>query len=209
MGQSKLWLPWRGQTLLEAVVSAVATVCQPVVVVASAEEPLPELPAAMGVVRDAVPFAGPLSGLVTGLSALEARMAIEAEATPVFVTGCDTPFLTSAVIQRFVDRLGSADAVVLLDADRRRPLPGVYRIKALPHAAALLASGQRRLLDLLDRLTVVELEPQALADVDPEGLCGCNLNTPAEYATALARAERLSTLPAASPAVPPPGTANR
>jgi molybdopterin-guanine dinucleotide biosynthesis protein A len=75
MGRPKAWLPLDAETLLQRIVRLVGQVAHPVVVVAAAGQPLPDLPADVWIVRDERNNAGPLEGLRAGLAALAAANA--------------------------------------------------------------------------------------------------------------------------------------
>ena len=80
------------------------------------------------------------------------------------------------------------DAVVPVIDDLPQPLAGVYRPSVLAEVEAMLASGQRRMFDLLRRIVVLQVDANEFRDVDP--LLGSfrNVNTPDEYRAALAAA---------------------
>jgi molybdopterin-guanine dinucleotide biosynthesis protein A len=148
-------------------------VCAEVVVVLSPEAPEPDLPGdvSVRVARDAAPGEGPLAGVAAGLGAVRADLAL--------IGAGDMPDLQERVLLAMIlaARRPAAGAVALGDGGSFRPLPCVVRSRAAAAAAgALLASGRRRLLDLLDAVGVeviaetvwVALDPQrrTLLDVD-------------------------------------------
>ena len=90
MGRAKATLPFGPETMVERIVRVVGEVCSPIVVVAAAGQELPRLNPAVIVVRDSQPDCGPLEGMASGLRQLTAVDA-------VFITGCDTPLLRSAL----------------------------------------------------------------------------------------------------------------
>ena len=187
MGTPKAWLDIGGETLLQRTARVVAEVAAKVVVVAAPEQALPPLPADVTVVRDAVEGRGPLQGMAAGLAAL----AEQAEAA--FVSSTDAPFLHPAMIRRLVTLRGAGHDIVVPRAQGHlHPLCAVYGLNAQQEIAALLAADRLRLSFLFDRMrTLVAdeallLADEALAAVDPALRSLRNVNTPEEYAAAVA-----------------------
>jgi len=153
-----------------------------IAVVAGKLQSLPELPPAVVVVRDADDYLGPLSGLAVGLRAIAGRV------DAVFVTGCDVPLLAPAFVERLFELLGDSDAVAPTGADGVHPLEAVYRTSVLDRVDSLLAAGERRPRVLLAALDAYEVNVEDLRQVDPQLASLQNVNTPENYAAALAGA---------------------
>jgi molybdenum cofactor guanylyltransferase len=166
--------------MLRRVVRIVAAAAAPVVVVAAPGQELPDLPARVEVVHDPIEGNGPLQGLATGLTAIADR------ADAAVVTGCDAPFLTAAFLHRLVELRGGAAACVPIIETVPQPLPGVYAVGVLPEVRVLLAAGRLRLGGLLERVPTRLVTPSELTDVDPTLAALRNVNTPEDYARALA-----------------------
>ncbi len=190
MGVPKAWLDFGGETLLARTVRTVAAVASPVVVVAAPGQDVPPLPISAGVavVRDALRGRGPLQGLAAGLDAIGPR------SEAAFVTSTDAPFLHPALIRRLADLRGNHDAVVPCIGGRLHPLAAVYGIHVRAAITSLLAEGSLRLTRLGERvrtLTADEallLAGAELRAADPGLRSLRNVNTPDEYAAALAEA---------------------
>lgn len=212
MGQPKALLPWQDTTLLQHLLQQFGGICSPVVVATSPDLALPELPPAVIVCCDATAYQGPLSGLVRGLDALPTN--VEAAC----VAACDLPFVTPVILERLMSLWNRqpCEALVMSDAERWQPLLGIYHRSVLPVARELLATGQRRMFDLLDRVHTVAVAPEQWLDIDPDRMGLRNLNSPDDYLAALQRQSATPSppkgipadLPAATPAVPKPGTTN-
>jgi molybdenum cofactor guanylyltransferase len=182
MGTAKAMLPFGPETMLARVVRIVGEVAGPVVVVSANGQVLPPLGANAVVVRDSQPNCGPLEGIASGLRPLS-------ELDAVFITGCDTPLLRPAFIRRMAAMLDRHhDAAVPLLDNLPQPLAGVYRPTVLAEVEAMLSAGERRLIELLDRIRVRRINAEELRDSDPELWSLRNLNTPADYQAALAAA---------------------
>ena len=189
MGSAKAWLDFGGEALLQRVVRVVAEVAGPVVVVAAPEQDVPKLPAEVAVVRDPVSGRGPLQGLAAGFDALAGR--VEA----AFVSSTDAPFLHAALIRRLVALRGDGYDIVAPRAQGHyHPLAAVYGLGVRAEVDALLAADRLRPSSLFDRVRTLLadeallLADPALAAADPRLLSLCNVNTPEEYAAALAEA---------------------
>ena len=191
MGTPKAWLDFGGELLLQRVVRRVAEVAGPVVVVAAPGQDVPPLPAEVVIVRDPVSGRGPLQGIGAGLEALAGRAEV------AFVSSTDVPFLHPALIRRLVALRGAAwDIVAPRAQGHYHPLATVYGIEARVEIAALLAEDRLRPFFLFERMrTLIADEALLLADpellaADPRLLSLRNVNTPEEYAEALAEAAR-------------------
>ncbi len=186
MGTDKASLPFGPELLLQRIVRIVGQAASPVIVVAQQGRTLPALPAGIVVADDESPNRGPLEGTAAGLRTLRNSFP---EVDAVFITGCDTPLLTSAFINRMTELFDpQRDAVVPIDAKIPQPLAGIYRTKILPMVDQLLADNRLSLRDLLDQLAVRFVPADELRSVDPELQSLRNLNTPADYHAALAAA---------------------
>jgi molybdopterin-guanine dinucleotide biosynthesis protein A len=184
-----------------------------VVVVAAPGQDVPPLPSEVGIVRDEVEGRGPLQGLAAGLAALEGkadaaylsscdapfllpefvrRMAGLLEEplppTPSPLRGggaSDDPLSVSP--PRFGEGPGEGlPSVAVPKVDGyHHPLAAVYHVSVLPVVADLLAANRLRPVFLFDAVPTRIVEPHELADVDPAFQSLRNLNTPADYETAL------------------------
>jgi molybdenum cofactor guanylyltransferase len=195
MGTQKADLAWRGGTLLHRTVTVLAAATGgPVVVVRAAGQPLPRLPHGTVVVEDPREAKGPLQGIAAGLAALGA---LDADVMAAFAAATDMPFLHQAFIGRVLALLAEAETDIALPVARgyAQPLAAAYRVALAPLADQLVASGRLRPADLFASCTVTRLdEARLLADpvlavADPGLDSLVNVNNPAEYAAALARAD--------------------
>lgn len=183
MGRDKALLPFGGEAMVARVARLVLeAVGGDVVVVARAGQVLPPLPDGVRVVRDVEEGRGPLAGLVEGLRA--------SRGDAVFVTACDAPFVSAAVVRALFARLdaeGAADAVAVAGEAGLHPLCAVYRRSVLPIAERLVADGRLRAGGLLDAVRAVGLTADELRGADPSLDFLRDCDTPEAYAEALAR----------------------
>jgi molybdopterin-guanine dinucleotide biosynthesis protein A len=138
MGTSKAMLPFGPETMLQRVVRLLETVVSPIVVVAAADQQLPDLPPNVIVTRDEREARGPLEGLRAGLKALPAD--VEA----AYVTSCDVPLLVPGFVRQMLDLADGYDVAVIENEGFAHPLSAVYRRATLPHVEDLLAQDRLR-----------------------------------------------------------------
>lgn len=187
MGRPKALLPFAGEPLVARVARLVGqAVGPPLVVVAAAGQELPPLPLGALAARDRRPGLGPLEAIAAGLTALAG---IHPPPEAALVVSCDAPLLSPAFARRIVSLLGEHQAAAPRIDGLWRPLAAVYRLSALPVMERMLAADQRRMSDLLERLSAREISAAELQDVDPELRSLVNVNRPEEYARALAWAD--------------------
>lgn len=169
MGRDKALLPWRGRTLVEEIVSTVSRATEEVLVVTSRDFELPPLEAR--VIEDREPRLGPLGGIREALEASRAEL--------IFISGTDTPFLTTDFV-RHVLSYGVA-AAPLVDG-HVHALAAAYPTSLAATAGELIAEGRLRALDLLKEAGFRKILSEELPDL--ESLRG--LNTPGAYLRAIA-----------------------
>jgi molybdopterin-guanine dinucleotide biosynthesis protein A len=180
MGRPKAWLPFGGEIMLPRVVRLLREVVQPIVVVAAPNQDLPPLPDDTLLAWDEEKGRGPLQGLAAGLAALKGR------ADAAYLSSCDVPFLRPAFAQRLIDLLGDCDVCVPRVGEFHHPLAAVYRLRVADAVAQLLAENRLRPIFLFEAVPTRIVEAPELADVDPTFQTLRNLNTPQDYARALA-----------------------
>lgn len=184
MGKPKACLPFGDELMLPRVVrllgDALGEAAGPIVVVAAPEQDVPPLPAAVAIVRDEERGRGPLEGLAAGLTALQGR------ADAAYLSSCDVPFLRPAFVRRLAELLGERQICVPHVGDFHHPLAAVYRLDVLPVVRRLLRANRLRPVYLFDEVRTRIVHADELLAVDPSLQSLRNLNTPEEYAAALA-----------------------
>jgi molybdenum cofactor guanylyltransferase len=185
MGEPKALLDWFGTPLVVHVCELLRPELEgPLVVVRAAGQELPALPGGVAVVEDDRDDRGPLEGIAAGLQA------IRDSADAVYVSATDVPLLVPAVVRVAKSAMqDGVDAVVPRIGDRMYPLTAAYRTSLLPLVERLLAGERLRALDLVEAIAVRWLTEGELRAVDPELDSFRNVNTPADYEDALARAK--------------------
>lgn len=165
MGQDKSLMPVGGQPLIAGIAAQLAPRFPEVLI--SSNEPWKYRFLGLPVIADEEPGQGPLMGLLSSLKAAAGRR--------ILAIACDIPVLDLAFIDELLLLSEHADIVMPVSASgRREPLFAVYDKRVIPQAQALLAAGRRRIVDVLEGLTVS-------SPAMPEGWYH-NLNTPQDCA---------------------------
>lgn len=190
MGQDKATLLFGNETLLQRVCRLTAATAHPIVVVAAAEQQLPDLPSGVLVIRDRYPNQGPLGGLLTGLQCLRDHQPDLWPTMMVWASTCDAPFVNDTVIQHLQAQLSQSpesNAVTVTHEGRRNPLAAVYRSQILRNAEALFTSGERRAQALLEQSDVLAIDSSRLVSFDSELLFLKNINDQQQLSEARAQ----------------------
>jgi molybdenum cofactor guanylyltransferase len=175
MGRPKALLPFGNEPLINHLVRRLQHKFNLIVVVAAPDQELPPLPAK--VVRDEVPYQGPVGGIYYGLKA--------AIGTGAFVTSCDAAFLNLPLISFLTSQILNHDVVVPYWQDRFQPLHAVYRKSVVPLLKEQLERGELRPIFLYDRVRTRKVGEEEIRRFDPEGLSFFNMNAPDDYTQAL------------------------
>jgi molybdenum cofactor guanylyltransferase len=125
-------------------------------------------------VDDLVPGAASLGGIYTALAS--------ATTGHVLVVACDLPFLTASFLRRLVEQARPGDdAVVPRTRDGWQPLCAVYGRQLMEPVRLQIESGRLKIVDLLAAVRVREIGPEAIDELDPDGLLFFNVNGPADW----------------------------
>lgn len=180
MGQDKAMLPFVGETMIARAVRVVRNVADEVVVVTRPGCSYAGLPGRM--VHDAAEDLGPLAGIAAGLAASNSDLNL--------IVACDMPLVRPAVLRRLLELRGDADVCVAVVQGHASPLCAVYRASVGAVAKQLLASGERRVTTLLDRVQTKRVDAAVFRDLDPDLETFLNCNTPDEFEKAALLARR-------------------
>ena len=125
-------------------------------------------------IPDRWPEIGPMGGIASALSALDTDA--------VLVLACDTPFLSTELIDRLAAAYKihpDAGCICCTDADGRyQPLCAIYAQSSLPVFLASIAQKKYALRSVIDKLETVQLT----LDKTLIAQAAANINTPEEYA---------------------------
>jgi len=180
MGQPKHSLPFGDdECLLQRVLRTLQAVADPIAVVAADEQALPALPEDVVILRDERPNLGPLSGLATALTAMQARCEV------LYASSCDVPFLQPSFVTGLFSRLGDSDMAIVRGEKHAHPLAAIYRTRIAPQLRTLLDANRLRPIFLLDECDAVIVTENEMREFDPNLQTLRNVNTPEQYTEAL------------------------
>jgi molybdenum cofactor guanylyltransferase len=167
MGRDKALIEIDGKPLVRLVADRVAECADPVLLASGGSRRFESLP--YEEIPDAVPGAGPISGLVAALSASPHDLLVAA--------AVDMPFVSADVFRLLLELRAHEDAVVPVTNQGKQPLHALYHLSALPHVADALERGRYGLREALAGLDVREVGREEWGPVDPQGRFALNLNT--------------------------------
>lgn len=176
MGRPKALLLFDNEPLILHIVRELKRMFVEILVVAAPDQDLPPLPA-VTLVRDDVPYQGPVGGIYYGLKAAGGKFD--------FVTSCDVAFVNLALISHLVSQISDYDVVVPYWQDRLQPLCAVYRKSLLPLLKEQLDRAELQPVSLYEKVRVRKIGEEEIRFFDPEGLSFLNMNTPEDYRLAL------------------------
>jgi molybdopterin-guanine dinucleotide biosynthesis protein A len=173
MGRDKASLQFGNETMLERIVRIVRVLVDSVIVVARRDQPVPP---DVTWIHDAVEDLGPLAGIAAGLAASQSDLNL--------VVACDMPLIRPQVLQRLANMIDNYDACVAIADEHASPLCGIYRSRIAPDAQALLDSGERRVMRLLDHVQTKRVDAAVFRDIDPRLETFISVDTPEKLAYA-------------------------
>lgn len=174
-GRNKAFLEFDGQTIMQRQLTLLRKLFPNVLIVGRD----PEIYKDCGcrVVKDIYDYRSSMTGLHAGLHYMETPYA--------FVTACDSPFVTEAMVRLVVEQTEPHNDWVLPAYDSHyEPLCSVYGKRCEPHLARLLETGKVSILELFDLVDVKYIREPELRKVDPEFRSFINVNTPEQLAAA-------------------------
>ena len=181
MRSDKATLPFGPEFMLQRVVRIVSEVVETsaIVVVAAADQILPELPASVITATDEYPDRGPLEGLAAGLRSMPKHV------DAVYVTSCDVPLLVPSFIHRMLNSLDEHDIAVPYDGQFYHPLASAYRPSVLLAIESMLAADRLQMAALFDQVPTLRVPVESLRCVDATLFSLLNCNHPEDYSFAL------------------------
>ena len=165
MGRDKATLEIGGERLLDRVVRRVAEAADPVLIAPGRTGRLGPLP--WPEVDDAMPDAGPASGLVAALGRSPHRL--------MAAVAVDLPYADPAVLRELASQWNGQVAVVPVVAGRAQWLHAVWAAEAHQELERRLQAGARSFVELTDGLAIARTHP-------PDGRFALNLNHPEDLA---------------------------
>jgi molybdopterin-guanine dinucleotide biosynthesis protein A len=124
-------------------------------------------------VADRIPGCGPLGGLHAALS--------ETLGDATIVIACDMPYVSRSFLGHLLSLTQDADAVVPRTERGYHPLCAAYTRACLAPAAARLADGRLKMIDLLQDVRLRAVTTNEIDDFGDHHRLLANVNTPVEY----------------------------
>ncbi len=179
-GAAKALLPLGDRRIIDRQLAALHAVTRTVFIVAP--DPSPYAGLGLRVVPDAVDGAGALGGVYTAI--------VESPARRTLVLACDLPFVTPALFRALAaPERADADLVIPRTARGLEPLCAVYAKACAAPILERIRRGALQASELAADVRVSEIGPEVLAAIDEDGQLFANVNTPHDYARAVALIE--------------------
>lgn len=182
LGRNKALQIVGGKSLIQWMVDRLSTLSTEIIIATAHGEAIPcSSSVKMETVADAYSGKGPLAGIHSGLIASSRARAI--------VVGCDTPFLSVALLEYMTQTSPTVDVVVPRIKEKVEPLCAVYSKNCVDPIQELLKQSELRIIELFAMVKVRYIEEDEIDNFDPEHLSFFNINSQAD----LDRARRLVT----------------
>jgi molybdopterin-guanine dinucleotide biosynthesis protein A len=185
MGRNKALLPFEGTTMVAHIVNTVSNLFNETLVVANEVETYEDL--GVDVVKDILPYRGPLGGILSGL--------LVSSNHHVCVVPCDMPLIDRKLLRAMTIERHGTDVVVLEHRNGVEPLLGLYSkncVKSLEES--LFAEN----LNMQDLLTGLKAKTFKISELDNSDILPpyFNVDTPADYSRLIANLSENPEAPA-------------
>ncbi len=168
-----------GKTIIERALYALSKVLGRVVI--STNEPERYFPFGVPLIGDIIPEKGPISGILSVLTATGEDA--------IFVVACDMPFVNEDLVRYIAgvydkqrrDVSEAVDAVIPVFEGKVEPLFGVYTRSVVEAIETTILTGRKGLIALLDSLNVRYITDEEVRAIDPSGMSFVNINTMEDY----------------------------
>jgi molybdopterin-guanine dinucleotide biosynthesis protein A len=171
LGYNKILEIVGDRSLLEQVISCVASLSDEIIVVAAEGQIIPRFEdyPDMRVMTDIYPGKGPLGGIYTGLKNSTSYCNL--------VVAADMPFLNCALMDYMLDLVDGVDLVAPRVSGQIEPLHAVYMRSCLSAIEKMIKEGVLGVHKLFSRVNVRYVEAAEIARFDPEQRSFFNINT--------------------------------
>lgn len=177
MGRDKSMLEIGGVPVIKRIADTLGGMFTEIFVVANEKDAFERM--GLAVVGDIHQGNDSLGGLHTAVAT--------AEASHVFVAGCDMPLLRPALIYGLATLVEDWDVVVPVKDGYPEPLCAFYGKRCAPRIEESISRGRLKMIGFHEEVRVRRVEEAAWRAWDPEGASFLNANTPEEF-------ERIKTI---------------
>ncbi|MBN1841560.1 MAG: molybdenum cofactor guanylyltransferase [Deltaproteobacteria bacterium] len=174
-GQNKAFLSVGHQRILDRLFNTFDGLFEEVLLVTN--DPLQYLSWDALIVSDLFPVRSSLTGIHAGL--------FHASAPHIFVTACDTPFLSRPLIKRLLEEIEPKwDVIIPVTAEGRQPLCAIYSKRCMKPIDDQLENQDPKIIRFFPKVKVKAVSDAQIRAADPDLLSFFNINTPDELAIA-------------------------
>jgi molybdopterin-guanine dinucleotide biosynthesis protein A len=179
MGRPKAFLPYQGTTMIAHILKTVQDLFNEVFLVAN--EPGLFEDFNCDVVKDILPYRGPLGGILSGLLVASNHYS--------FVLACDMPFVDRRLLREMTMRRHGSDVLVLMHANGIEPLIGIYSKSCIKPLEESLFAGEPNLYDFVSGLNAEAFFYEAKQELSAQDAMPpyFNIDTPQDYSKAITR----------------------
>ncbi len=167
MGQDKGMMLFHGKPMIQFVIDEVEKLSLQIKIVAN-DEAYNTL--GYEVFKDVVAEKGPMGGILTAIH--------HSQAENVLILSCDTPFLSSEIINHLISEVEEEDITVAQTKNRLHPLCAVYNTSLKKEIEKRIAGGQLKMQELIDDVRSKRVSMDKFLVNRAEAFV--NLNTPEE-----------------------------
>ena len=175
-GRPKLLLPLGDRRIVDRLLAVLGAVVDQVFIVANDRATYAGL--GVSVHPDVLGGAGPLGGVHAALR--------RSRSSRTLVVAGDMPFLSTAFLDHLWRAGRSAEVAIPRTDDGYQPLCACYQASCASLIERRIAAGTLRTSGAVDAMRRHEMGADVIAPFDPDGTLFFNVNTPADYARALA-----------------------
>lgn len=171
MGRTKAFLPYGGTTMIAHIVDQIGEMFSKTLLVSNEPDLYGDFE--HDVVKDILPYRGPMGGILSGL--------LVAETEYSFVIACDMPLVSKKLVRDMTAARNGYDVVVLSHSSGLEPLFAVYSKSCIKPLEESLFAGTLSVQDLIGGLKSTTFkydESKYDQDVLPPYF---NINTPQDY----------------------------
>ena len=171
LGYNKFMEKVGGRSLLERVISCVASLSSEIIVVSTEKQVIPKFEAYpdLQVINDIYPGKGPLGGIYTGLKTSTSACNL--------VVAADMPFLNQDLLGYMLRLSDGVDLVAPRIDSQVEPLHAVYMPSCLAVIEKMMKEGVLGVHWLFSRVNVRYVEADEIERLDPEQRSFFNINT--------------------------------
>lgn len=165
---NKALLKVGGRSIIERVVDELSAVFSEVIIITNHPADFDFL--SLPMFKDLWPGGSSLGGIYTGLKVSRSNYAL-------FVA-CDMPFLKRDIVRYLASKVGNNDIIIPKIDDYFEPLHAIYSRNCLPHIEDLLKKSDFRILNLFNKVRVLEVPGKDLQRFDKNLRFIMNVNRP-------------------------------